>query len=540
MLTLLELRDFAIISELRLELEPGLNAFTGETGAGKSILVDALLQLTGARADTGFIRAGKNSSLVQGEFTDPEVSSLARRLQLGGRSTARINGEVVLVGELADRASGIIAIHGQHAALSLSDPARQQRLLDRLLTPEGSATLQAYQQSYDEWRQARRQLRELTVASQERARRFSIIEFQLDEIDSAALKPGEQEELLDSLTELRNAEAIVTGAGRAVTLLTESDRSILPQLDGVRRSLDHAARFSETLATLAAELRAAYESLHATTAEIDAFLAEFNMNPSELEKAERRLALIEGLQRKYGDTVEDILAFRAGLAAELTALQNSDEDIAQLERRVAELAAALEELAVAVSAARHDAAARLVNGVNGYLEQLGMPAARFQVRFDPLERLRRSGPERCVFEFSANAGEPLAELAAVASGGELSRVLLAVNLVAGSEQPTVVFDEVDAGTGGRAAVAIGSLLQRLARDRQVLVVTHLPQVAAFAQVQYHVEKHELDGRTVTTVERLSGDGRIRELARMLSGSVTEASLTAATELLATAGSPVER
>jgi DNA repair protein RecN (Recombination protein N) len=477
---------------------------------------------------------------VQGEFTGLAVTSLARRLQLGGRSTARIDGEVVLVGELAERAGELIAIHGQHAALSLSDPARQQRLLDRLLSPEGTALLLSYQQAYDEWRAAQRQLPELQQAGQERARRFSVIEFQLNEIDAAALKPGEQEELLDSLTELRNAEAIVTGTGRALELLNETDRSILVQLDTARRSLEHAARFSDTLATLAAEVRAAHESLHATTAEIDAFLADFSVNPAQLEKAERRLALIEGLQRKYGDSVEEILEFRAGLAAEFTALQNSDEDIAQLQARTAELLGRLQALAGSLAEARHEAAARLVSGVSGFLAQLGMPAARFEVRFDRLDRLRRNGAERCVFEFSANAGEPLAELAAVASGGELSRVLLAVNLVAGAEQPTVVFDEVDAGTGGRAAVAIGSLLQRLARDRQVLVVTHLPQVAAFAQAQYHVEKHERDGRTVTTVERLTGAERVSELARMLSGSVTEASLTAATELLSGAGEAVRQ
>jgi DNA repair protein RecN (Recombination protein N) len=535
MLTLLELRDFAIISELRLELAPGLNAFTGETGAGKSILVDALLQLTGARADTGFIRAGMPSSLVQGEFSGGEVTSLARRLQAGGRSTARINGEVVLVGELSERASELIAIHGQHAALSLSDSARQQRLLDRLLTPEGQEHLQEYQRVFDLWRATETQLRDLTQANQERARRFSVIEFQLNEIEAAALKPGEQQELLESLSELRNAEAIVTGSGMALALLNESDRSILVQLDSARRHLDHAARYSEALAILAAELRSAHESLHATTAEVEAFIADFNTNPAELEKTEQRLALIESVQRKYGDTVEEVLAFGAALKAEHEALQNSDEDIAQLQARIAELKAQLQELAVQVAQARVAAAERLVAGVSGFLGQLGMPAARFAVRFDRFDRLRRSGPERSVFEFSANAGEPLAELAAVASGGELSRVLLAVNLVAGAEQPTVVFDEVDAGTGGRAAVAIGSLLHQLARDRQVLVVTHLPQVAAFAQAQYQVEKHEQDGRTVTSVKRLEGQERISELARMLSGSVTDASLTAARELLSTAG-----
>lgn len=535
MLTLLELRDFAIISELNLELSPGLNAFTGETGAGKSILVDALLQLGGARADLGFIRAGAGSALIQAEFSDAPVASLARRLQASGRSTARIDGEVVLVSELAASAVDLIAIHGQHAALSLSDPLTQLQLLDRLLKAAGARQLADYRTAFSEWREAGRQLKELRQASQERARRVSVIQFQQTEISDAALQPGEQEKLLDSLSELRNSEAIVSGAGQALTLLNETDSSVLVHLGVAVRQLDHASRHSETLATLAAELRAAHDSLHATTAEVDAFLADFRANPAQLEATERRLAQIEGLQRKYGDSIDEVFVFQTALAAELQLLQHSDEDIHALEQRIAALDRQLDELGGAVSAERTDAAARLAAGVNRFLGRLGMPAAQFSVRLDPLSPRGRHGLERCVFEFSANAGEPLVELAATASGGELSRVLLAINLVAGSEQPTVVFDEVDAGTGGRAALAIGELLQQLARDRQVLVVTHLPQVAAFAHTQYHVTKSEQGGRTLTSVHRLEGEERVRELARMLSGKVTHASLTAAGELLASTG-----
>lgn len=535
MLKLLELRDFALIGRLELELAPGLNAFTGETGAGKSILVDALLQLAGNRADTGLIRSGAAGALIQGEFDDAgQAVTLTRKLQQAGRSTARIDGEQVTLSELTRRAGPLIAIHGQHASLELADRSAHLHLLDRLLPPEGHARLADHAVIYADWRAASQRLKELEAALQERARRLDTINFQLDEIRRAALKPGEEEELRSGLAELRHADTVASGSGQAVDLLSEADSSVIAQLAAASRALDTAARYSSTLEPLAAELKQSLTAVQATAAEIEAFVADFEADPRRLERAEARLAQLEGLQRKYGQDAAEILTYAAGLEVEQGKLEGLDTDMADLEAELQVLEARLDESAAALSGLRKAAAVKLESGLLGYLRQLGMDAARFETEFKEAAAHGRTGRDQVRFLFSANPGEPVAPLTEVASGGELSRLLLGLNLVAGADQPVLVFDEVDAGTGGKAAIAIGTLLRELAAERQVLVVTHLPQVAAFAHVQFQVSKRESEGRTLSAVRRLDREERIAELARMLSGSTTEASLRAAEELLAAA------
>lgn len=535
MLKLLELRDFALIGRLELELAPGLNAFTGETGAGKSILVDALLQLAGNRADTGLIRSGSDSALIQAEFTDGTSQvTLTRKLQQAGRSSARIDGEQVTLAELTRRAAPLIAIHGQHASLELADPASHLHLLDRLLPAAGRTTLTEHAHLYVRWRETDRRLTDLTAALQERARRLDTIAFQLKEIRQAELRPGEEEALRAGLDELRHAEAVASGAGQAVNLLTEADDSVISQLVAASRALDGAARYSQSLEPLAAELRQSLDSIQATAGEVESFLADFEADPRRLERTEARLAQLEKLQRKYGSDAGEILAYAAALEAEQSSLESLDSDMQDLEAERSELAARLVESAATLSDFRQEAAVTLEQGLLAYLVQLGMDATRFEVEFTPVTPPGRLGGERVRFLFSANPGEPLAPLTEVASGGELSRLLLALNLTAGADQPVLVFDEVDAGTGGRAAIAIGTLLRQLAEGRQVLVVTHLPQVAAFGHAHYQVSKQESSGRTLSGVRRLDAEERVSELARMLSGSTSEASLRAAAELLGSA------
>lgn len=535
MLKLLELRDFALIGRLELELAPGLNAFTGETGAGKSILVDALLQLAGNRADTGLIRSGAGGALIQGEFTAAgNQVTLTRKLQQAGRSTARIDGEQVTLAELTRQAAPLIAIHGQHASLELADRSAHLHLLDRLLPPDGQARLAEHAALHGEWRAASQRLKELEAALQERARRLDTISFQLEEIRSAGLKPGEEEALRASLPELRHAETVASGVGQATELLTEADSSVIGLLAAASRALDSAARYSGTLEPLAAELRQSLTAVQATAAEVEAFLNDFEADPRRLEKSEARLAQLEGLQRKYGQDAAEILTYADGLELEQARLEALDSDMAGLEAELSLLESRLDASAAVLAELRRAAAVRLQNGLLGYLEQLGMHAARFEVEFVTAAGHGRFGSDQVRFLFSANPGEPVAPLTEVASGGELSRLLLGLNLVAGADQPVLVFDEVDAGTGGRAAIAIGTLLRELAAERQVLVVTHLPQVAAFAHVQFQVSKGEADGRTLSAVSRLTAAERVAELARMLSGSATDASLRAAEELLAAA------
>lgn len=530
-LAALELKDFAIVDELRLELSPGLNALTGETGAGKSILVDALAQLIGGRADTGLIRSGCESALVQGLFEGVGLESAARRLQANGRSAARIDGELVTVGELAERGSRVIAIHGQQAAQALGAGMGQREQLDRLLPEEAAAELVAYRRAYAEHQAAGVELAELREAERERARRLDILRYQLEEIDAARLAPGEEERLEEQAEQLRHAEAVTAGAARALAALLEMDDNAVELLAAATRDLEAAARHAPGLTPLAAELREAVSAVQATGQEIEAFLADFEADPAALERGQARLAELAALKRKYGDSVEAVLAYREGIAEELARLERAEHEIGELEERLERLAGELRSRGEAVRAARERAAAHLGREAVKHLKRLGMPGARFEVRLEPLPEPGRHGLERVRFMFGANPGEPLAELTQVASGGELSRLMLALALVTGSDRPVLVFDEVDAGTGGRTARAVGALLKHLAHRHQVLVVTHLPQVAAFADAQFYLEKVERDGRTVTRATRLSPGERERELARMLSGSVTEASLSNARELL---------
>lgn len=532
MLRLLELRDFALIDRLELQLEPGLNAFTGETGAGKSILVDALLQLAGHRADLSLIRSGAATALIQGEFNGPDGPLiLSRRLQQGGRSSARIDGEQVTVSDLAAQAAPLIAVHGQHASLELSGTASHQLMLDRLLDASGRQLLDRHRQLHADWQQAQQRHEQLTARIQERARRLDTIGFQLNEITAAAPAAGEDEELEARLSELRHAEAVASGAAQALALLSESEGSALEQLARALRALESAARYSASLEPLAGELREALSSVQATASEVESFSADFEADPGQLERSEKRLALLDNLKRKYGPGLPDVLAFAAELEAERQQLEAADEELAGSAQRVRELAEALTGSAAELRLLRQEAAERLRTGLLKHLARLGMAEARFDTVFSPLPQPAAHGGDQVRFEFSANPGEPLHNLSEVASGGELSRLLLAMNLVVGARQPVLVFDEVDAGTGGVTALAIGTLLRQLARDRQVLLVTHLPQVAAFADTQYHVSKQERAGRTLSGVVRLDAEGRVRELARMLSGSTSDASLNAARELL---------
>lgn len=534
MLKALELRDFAIVDELRLELAPGLNALTGETGAGKSLLVDALALLVGGRADSNLVRSGAAWALVQGEFDAPSLESASRKLQAEGRSQARIDGELVTIAELADRVGVAVAIHGQHAAQALSAREEPRRRLDRLLEPAQRESADRYRESYREFRQAREELTRLLDGARERERRLDTLRFEIGEIDAAALQAGEEETLRATARALRNADRIVHGATNALAAVSDQEASAVALLALAARELDSAARHHPPLEALARELHEARASVQATAGEIDGFLADFDLEPGQLERVESRLAKLDGLERKYGEGTGSILEYRERAAAELDALENADSETEELRGRLVRLESELQTLGGEVAAARAVAARKLEAGVVELLGQLGMPGARFEVELEELTQPGPSGLERVRFLFGANPGEPLGDLAGTGSGGELSRVMLALDVITGSDRPILVFDEVDAGVGGKAAREVGRLLKRLSGRHQVLVVTHLPQVAAFADAQYFVEKRSKDDRTVTRVHRLEPHEREQELARMLSGSVTDASLRNARELVADA------
>ncbi len=531
MLHTLELHDFAIVHRLELTLSPGLNVLTGETGAGKSIVVDALQLLTGGRPDPGMIRSGADAALVQATFQSAGIESAARRLTSAGRHTTRVNGELVTVTELAERVGALAVVFGQHAALELQSGSSQRRQLDRLLPAPAQTALNEHREAFERAATVAARLAELHEAARERSRRLDVLTFQIAEIDAVAPTESEQEQLRAELAELQHAERLLSLSAAVHEALAGEEGGAVERTATAVRDLETAGRYSAVLAQLATELKEALAALGAVSSEVEAFLADFEADPRRLDEVQSRLAALEGLERKYGPDIPAVLEFRRTAAAELANLEGADDEIARLEEEAAALEARLTELGGVLTAARQAAGAELAAGVVPLLERLGMPHARFEVGVTPAPKRLRHGVDDVSFLFSANLGEELAPVAHVASGGELSRIMLALNLVTGSDVPTVAFDEVDAGVGGATATHVARLLARLAENHQVLVVTHLAQVAAFAQAHFVVEKREEHGRTHTTVRRVTQEDRPRELARMLSGTVTDASLQHASELL---------
>ncbi|HYU40389.1 MAG TPA: DNA repair protein RecN [Acidimicrobiia bacterium] len=513
MLTELHVADLGIVADLKLVLGPGLTAITGETGAGKTLLVEALELLVGGRADTTLIRDGASEAHVEGRFLDPisdEEAVLARILPLEGRSRAYVDGRLATVAELAEVGTRFVDLHGQHAHQSLLAPAVQRGALDHFAGPAAADPLAEYRAARAEQRRIDADLAALGGDERSRAREIDLLRFQIDEIEAAGLDDESEDVALEAEEALladaiahREALAAAYGAvessaldavGAAATAL--SGRSPFAQL-GERLRATQAE-----LAELARELRVARDSIED--------------DPDRLETIRARRRLLRELTRKYGETLADVRAYGIETTRRLAELEGYETRAAELE---AESRAARERAASAASSlsqARLAAAVGLADAITPHLQELAMPSANFEVVVEAAEPTD-DGADRVTFLLSANPGEPSRPLARVASGGELSRAMLAARVVLSEAPPTLVFDEIDAGIGGEAGAAVGRLLADLAGRHQVLVVTHLAQVAAFADAQIVVEKREQGKRTVASAQGVAGEERIRELSRMLAG-----------------------
>ena len=544
----LTVTDLALIDRLRFTLEPGLNVLTGETGAGKSLVIDALGLVLGARADTGLIRHGADMARVEALFDRvPEPLIVAREVASGGRSTARIDDVATTASRLADEVGPLVEVHGQHDQQRLLDERWQRDVLDGFGGHE--VAREAMAGAVERWRANRSALAELAIDPHELARRIDLLEHEVAEIAGARLRPGEAEEIRARLAAAQHAEAIARGAAAVRQSLTGDP-------NGSREAVAHAVREARAIARLDTRFEPLAERLAGLEAELDDASAEIRdlaesveHDPAALAAMEERLGLIYGLERRYGDGEAEIIAHGERAAAELERLASLDDERARREREDAALLTEVAAAASALSAARQVAAAALTAEVAGMLEDLGFPAGVFDVGLgrrtagpdEPAVEIDgdavafdTSGVDQVVYRLAPNPGEPARPLARIASGGELSRVALALKtvLAEADETPVLVFDEVDTGIGGRSADPIGRTLWALARRHQVLCVTHLPQIAAHADAQFRIAKRERDGRTVTDIERLDREGRIVELAAMLGGDAGgTATLASARELL---------
>ena len=540
--------DLALIERLRLELAPGLNVFTGETGAGKSLLIDALGLATGARADISLVRHGADTARVTALFDRvPEPLIAVREVAATGRSTARLDDEPVTAARLADVAGALVEIHGQHDQQRLLDERWQRDLLDAFGGHE--ALRQAMSDAVDRWRANRAALAELELDPRELARRLELSEHEAEEIAAARLRPGEAAEIRGRLEAAQHGEAIARGSSTLHDALAAEE-------GGAREAVAIALREARALARLDGRFEPLSERLAGLEAEVDDVastareLSEtVDHDPSELARLEERLSAIYSLERRYGDDEAAVLAHGERAAAEAERLRGLDAERAIRQAEEARLLAAVAAAGEALSLARREAARGLTTEVGEVLEELGFAAGVFEVvpgrrpagRDEPAVEIDgdalafdASGIDEVVYRLAPNPGEPPRPLARIASGGEMSRVALAIKqvLAAADETPTLVFDEVDTGIGGRSADPIGRSLWTLARRHQVLCVTHLPQIAAHADAHFQISKRERDGRTVTEVASLDGEGRVAELAQMLAGtSGGDTALASARELL---------
>jgi DNA repair protein RecN (Recombination protein N) len=594
----LHIKDFAIIDDLHLTLEQGFNVLTGETGAGKSILIDAVALLLGGRSDTTAVRVGADHARVEGLFMltpleqddltallkdealegdTPDALWLSRELRSNGRTIARVNGRVVSVTLLRDIAEKLIDIHGQSEHLSLLRVREHLNLLDRFAGLESLRAQVA--EAVQQIQTVRRDLRALRQSERDRMQRIDLLRFQVDEISAAMLAPGEKEALESELVRLANAEQLAALASNLVAVLEEGrgqSPAILDFIGQAQRDMATLARIDVTLAPQAQTLEEVGYQVEDLARTMRDYLGGVEFNPRRLTWVEERLSLLRQLSRKYGGTVEEVLAYAEKAAVELQTLEHSDERIAELTEREATLLAECATLCQELSKRRRAAAIQLSAGVEAELQDLRMEGARLGIAFQwreevdgvPLDKALPAelavtsletevradetvtradfdvtGMDRVEFLIAPNPGEGLKPMTRIASGGETARLMLALKAVLSraDHTPTLIFDEIDQGIGGRVGVIVGLKLWQLTSPyggnggvrHQVLCITHLPQLAGFGDVHFGVQKQVANGRTVTQVMRLTDETRLAELSQML-GTQGQAAHQGAVEILAQA------
>lgn len=551
MIVELSVENLAIIDRAELGLGPGFTALTGETGGGKSLLIDAVELALGGRADTEQVRSGAHRATVEltidlssrpdlvarcGSLGIPladHTVAIRREVFAEGKSQCRVGGKAVPVSALKALGSYLVDLHGQHDHQSLLDPARHLGYLDGWIGEPAAAAVRAVATEFDAVQAIARKLNALRHGRRELEQRIDLLRYQLNEIDEAGPQLGETEELEAQLERLRHAERLASAAAAAVENLVDDEGSAYDRAALAVKALDAVVRHDPDLEAPLDELRDAVLQLQEVAHTLRAYAEGLDSDPKRLDVIEERLETLRRLRRKYGDTEAAVLEYAVQARAELESLTFGADDEEGLAAQLSEREAALDTAASALTRLRQEQAGRFAALVQEGLRELAMDRSVFEVAFGAAP-IDATGADRVEFFFSANAGEPPRPLAKIISGGELSRVMLAIKSVYAGKAgvPTLIFDEVDAGLSGRAAVAVARKIEALARHYQVLVISHLPQIASRAQRHFRIEKHVRDGRAVTEVVELSPAQREEEIARMLAGdTVTEAALANARELL---------
>ena len=567
MLEELHIHDFAIIEDLNLQFNAGLVVFTGETGAGKSIILDALGAILGARVDTTSVRKGADRAIVEGFFRlkgqerelinsllereglleEPDGLWLGREIRAEGRSIARVNGRTVSLSVQSEIGEALVDVHGQTEHLSLLKVRTHRDLLDRFAHDQD--VLGLYQAQFKEWAVLVKKLDELHAIEKTARDRADMLKYQIQEISEARIKVDEEESLAQERTRLVNAETLSTLSQSALALLdegTEISSAATDLLGQAGRDLAELARIDPQMQALAQQIEDALSSVSDIAYELRGYLEEIEFNPNRLDQIEERLDLFNRLKRKYGGSLASALTHLEASVSELEKVEGVDEQIGEVKEKISQMKQLLCESGLVLSDQRKLAAVRLAEGVEQQLHLLEMEKARFLVSLSEQESdqgldvngrrfaFDASGLDQIEFLIETNPGEGFKPLAKTASGGETSRLMLALKSVLAEVDhiPTLVFDEIDSGIGGRVGMTVGDMLWNLGRQHQVLCVTHLPQLAAFGDQHFHVSKRSENERTSTQVEQLMGEARVEELAAML-GANTPVTMESAREILNT-------
>ena len=554
MLQELSIKNFAIIDSLRIGFEGGMTVLTGETGAGKSIIIDAVGLLAGGRGSTDLIRHGEDKTVLQGLFTFPKSNNLKERLETygidydddqillqrelsrNGKNVARVNGSIVTVSILREIASHLIDIHGQNEHQELMNAQNHLYLLDQFADELTKKQLLRYQADYDAYKQAKEELERLQSDEQENIQRIDLLTFQIDEIEQAKLIDNEEDSLLEERSLLANYQRILEGLTNAYrSLQGEEGSAAIDQIGFGMESLERIQDFSPAYAGFYSSISEAYYQLEDVIASIRNEVDELSYDEGRLNEIELRLEVIHQLKRKYGASILEIKAYYEKIVLELDMISNKESYIARLTKEFNQAKETVEKTGQTLSTMRHKVAKKLEADVENQLKELYMEKATFKVHFnEPAGTIYSDGLDQVEFYIATNVGEPLKPLTKVASGGELSRMMLALKTIFTQTQgiTSIIFDEVDTGVSGRVAQAIANKIHVVAAHSQVLCISHLPQVAAMADHHFYIEKEVTDNRTLTHVNEINEDKRTMEIARMLAGSdITELSIAHAKELL---------
>ncbi|MGE7921239.1 DNA repair protein RecN [Viridibacillus sp. NPDC093762] len=554
MLRELSIKNFAIIEDLTVGFVEGLTVLTGETGAGKSIIIDAVQLLAGGRGSQEFIRHGAKKAELEGLFAissenhsayqkcaeagieiEEGMVILRRDLNDNGKSVCRVNGKLVPLSLLREIGATLIDVHGQHESQELMDDKRHISLLDQFAGADINPLKERYSEEYLAYRELKKELAAISLGEQQVAQKIDLFSFQIKEIDACQFRAGEEEELAEERRRLMNFNKIYERSNTAHEAILGESRG-LDWIGQAMSDLEEVALLDQDFREHSDNVSAAFYSLQEAAFQIKNILDDLEFNPERLNEVEQRLALIQSMKRKYGATLEDILTYREKIGEELESLINRDENMQKNEQQLNELKEKLLQTAEKLTAVRKKAGRKLSDAIMQQLRALYMEKADFSVHFEPIaaDQFDHNGLDRIVFYIATNVGEPPKPLTKIASGGELSRMMLALKTIFSSTNgiTSIIFDEVDTGVSGRVAQAIAEKISAISMHSQVLCISHLPQVAAMADHHYYIKKQEEAHRTVTSLTEIFDNARIDEISRMMSGAeVTELTFQHAKELV---------